>query len=441
MAALNAAPEGKAEGNEQADGGKAAGGEQEGGGNTKGENPEGGADGENKPVDIQLPTTTVFSVRVTWQNADGLNDIPENATATVQLYSQPLGAPEEEPTKVAEMTLDGTEGNGNETDAWRARFTELPLKDSKERNLVYTAKISACRAGYTPLYSDDLDYAEDGGLITLQPGFRFHITWKGTQNNQWPMDAGEQQYLPVTVKIGRRINYQAPAQEQDPSQPVGEVETLTVTDEEFGYDFMLVPTLCLPEADSKNVDWVQDEEGYCFTMGMLSRRGKVKEIEGEWEYFVSQEPISSDYRVDYFLNDELQADAADAVTGSVIRNACSLILHSLSGTVRVPHAADAHEMVASYAGRFTFRLTPQDGAPALDPATAQNDGEGKFSFSLPFALSDLPAGENTAVYRYALTQDAGDAAGIEYDASEYQITVTLTYDPAAGTLTAESRAE
>ena len=44
------------------------------------------------PVDIQLPTTTVFSVRVTWQNADGLNDIPENATATVQLYSQPLGA-------------------------------------------------------------------------------------------------------------------------------------------------------------------------------------------------------------------------------------------------------------------------------------------------------------------------------------------------------------
>ena len=31
--------------------------------------------------------------------------------------------------------------------------------------------------------------------------------------------------------------------------------------------------------------------------------------------------------------------------------------------------------------------------------------------------------------------------GIEYDASEYQITVTLTYDPAAGTLIAESRAE
>ena len=91
-------------------------------------------------------------------------NIPENASSTLALFRK-----DDSDTPLQTIVLDGTPDENGETEAWKANFTEIPIKDSEGNTLEYIVKEIA----YTPettseglyitAYTEQTDH--DGGAI------------------------------------------------------------------------------------------------------------------------------------------------------------------------------------------------------------------------------------------------------------------------------------
>ena len=87
-----------------------------------------------------------------------------------------------------------------------------------------------------------------------------------------------------------------------------------------------------------------------------------------------------------------------------------------------------------YANKFTFVVSrPEDSAPTVPhvhaaAATEHNDETGKIEFV------DVLTFTEPGTYVYHINEVAGDLSGIAYDNTTIEATITVTYNPATGTL-------
>ncbi len=83
------------------------------------------------------------------------------------------------------------------------------------------------------------------------------------------------------------------------------------------------------------------------------------------------------------------------------------------------------------AGQFTFRLTQRDGTVV---STATNDAQGTINFSIGYQEEELPKGSgnwkewnsNPTEYTYYISEQPGGDSSIQYDNTQYKVTVTLS---------------
>lgn len=84
------------------------------------------------------------------------------------------------------------------------------------------------------------------------------------------------------------------------------------------------------------------------------------------------------------------------------------------------------------AGQFTFQLTQRDGTVV---STATNDAQGNIIFSIGYQEDDLPKGNiglrlewnsNPTKYTYYISEQPGEDGSIQYDDTQYKVTVTLS---------------
>lgn len=83
------------------------------------------------------------------------------------------------------------------------------------------------------------------------------------------------------------------------------------------------------------------------------------------------------------------------------------------------------------AGQFTFRLTQRDGTVV---STATNDAQGTINFSIGYQEEELPKGSgnwkewnsNPTKYTYYISEQPGEDGSIQYDDTQYKVTVTLS---------------
>ncbi|GEM_PF-1012963 len=82
------------------------------------------------------------------------------------------------------------------------------------------------------------------------------------------------------------------------------------------------------------------------------------------------------------------------------------------------------------AGQFTFQLTQRNGTVV---STAINDAQGDISFSIGYQEDELPKGSgslqwnsNPTEYTYYISEQPGEDGSIQYDDTQYKVTVTLS---------------
>lgn len=82
------------------------------------------------------------------------------------------------------------------------------------------------------------------------------------------------------------------------------------------------------------------------------------------------------------------------------------------------------------AGQFTFQLTQRNGTVV---STATNDAQGDISFSIGYQEDELPKGSgslqwnsNPTEYTYYISEQPGEDSSIQYDDTQYKVTVTLS---------------
>lgn len=89
------------------------------------------------------------------------------------------------------------------------------------------------------------------------------------------------------------------------------------------------------------------------------------------------------------------------------------------------------EAQALSAEQFTFQLTQRDGTVV---STATNDAQGNINFSIGYQKDELPKGSgsltewnsNPTKYTYYISEQPGEDDNIQYDDTQYKVTVTLS---------------
>lgn len=82
--------------------------------------------------------------------------------------------------------------------------------------------------------------------------------------------------------------------------------------------------------------------------------------------------------------------------------------------------------------KFTFKITPQDGAPATTTAEAQNGGQDNKVIDFGYATF-----KEAGTYTYLITETGGSVAGVTNSTQTITATVQVEYDEATGTLSSE----
>ena len=159
------------------------------------------------------------------------------------------------------------------------------------------------------------------------------------------------------------------------------------------------------------------------TIFLLANGAKVDEktvtAENGWKWSFENKPKYEDeVEIAYAVAEETVAGYSASVVGYDVTNNLMLVETEIRGEKRVDVAA------APQAG-FTFVLTaldadaPMPGGQSGGTASISRTGPGNFSFgSIRFT--------DPGVYRYKVTETAGNALGYVYDKSEYVVEVTVT---------------
>ena len=159
------------------------------------------------------------------------------------------------------------------------------------------------------------------------------------------------------------------------------------------------------------------------TIFLLANGAKVDEktvtAENGWKWSFENKPKYEDgVEIAYAVAEETVAGYSASVVGYDVTNNLMLVETEIRGEKRVDVAA------APQAG-FTFVLTaldadaPMPGGRSGGTASISRTGPGNFSFgSIRFT--------DPGVYRYKVTETAGNALGYVYDKSEYVVEVTVT---------------
>ena len=82
--------------------------------------------------------------------------------------------------------------------------------------------------------------------------------------------------------------------------------------------------------------------------------------------------------------------------------------------------------------KFTFTITPQDGAPATTTAEAQNGGQDNKVIDFGYATFT-----EDGTYTYLITETGGSVAGVTNSTQTIKATVQVDYNEATGTLSSE----
>lgn len=82
--------------------------------------------------------------------------------------------------------------------------------------------------------------------------------------------------------------------------------------------------------------------------------------------------------------------------------------------------------------KFTFTITPQDGAPATTTAEAQNGGQDNKVIDFGYATF-----KEAGTYTYLITETGGSVAGVTNSTQTIKATVQVDYNEATGTLSSE----
>ncbi|MBQ1422603.1 MAG: Cna B-type domain-containing protein, partial [Firmicutes bacterium] len=140
-----------------------------------------------------------LTVTKAWQNADGSTTAPDGAKVTFTLYADGSAT---EYTVELDGTPETTEPEvtgGYESEAWKAKFVNLPKfkeVEGKEVEIEYTVVESGTWPGYTVSYEggENVTYAVDNGVITnTQEPTELSVTkaWKNADGTTTPPEDAE----------------------------------------------------------------------------------------------------------------------------------------------------------------------------------------------------------------------------------------------------------
>lgn len=90
------------------------------------------------------------------------------------------------------------------------------------------------------------------------------------------------------------------------------------------------------------------------------------------------------------------------------------------------------------AGDFSFTVTPENGAPAPEKTTAENEAGGAIHFGNIEFTKEMIGDTSSKTFTYTITEDQGDAHGVTYDGSAKTVEITVT-DDGEGHLTATTK--
>lgn len=163
---------------------------------------------------------------------------------------------------------------------------------------------------------------------------------------------------------------------------------------------------------------------------------------GEYTFEISEVPENpgqihyDDHKVTITVNvtdnksGSLEASVASAMTSGSMTFKNTYTPQSITDNIQAMKAMSGRDLRDT--DKFTFKITPQDGAPATTTAEAQNGGQDNKVIDFGYATF-----KEAGTYTYLITETGGSVAGVTNSTQTITATVQVEYDEATGTLSSE----